>query len=320
MFYPKHHYDIMNKTIMITGIFRSGTTLTGNILGSFKNVEYSFEPPIVFTLDALLKKSEINNDIAIQILRTYLAEDIMVNYHSGRYYNMKPSDDSYILNMKSPEVIKERRENICDTNDSINLINKLDSKLVFKSPSVYFLPQILLENIKDFKIIDIKRDLFSVLGSIVKKEWFSDKNLSSTEYFSNWPYLNSNTKYNIPYFLKEEYIKLWENANEITRSAMVLNSLFSFRQDLFSKTKKSNEKTRIKEIKYEDLVAFPNDIVLEMAQFLNADLTKKTDEQIEKINYVKGKHDISKLLKNCNLKIKNELVENNKKFGYKNIK
>jgi len=42
--------DKVNSSILISGVARSGTTIVGKLISSFDGVEYSFEPPMMFTL------------------------------------------------------------------------------------------------------------------------------------------------------------------------------------------------------------------------------------------------------------------------------
>ena len=50
MKYKNNIKKILNNLIWITGCARSGTTILGKILSTLKNVEYGFEPELLFGL------------------------------------------------------------------------------------------------------------------------------------------------------------------------------------------------------------------------------------------------------------------------------
>ena len=74
---PKNAISLLSNAIVLSGSARSGTTITGKILHSFHNVEYLYEPPIIFTLLAL--RNKIGEDEFKAIYGSYLYDEFFVN-------------------------------------------------------------------------------------------------------------------------------------------------------------------------------------------------------------------------------------------------
>ena len=298
---------------MITGIFRSGTTMLGKIIGTFKNLEYCFEPPLVFHLDYLVKNDIINDDLAVEILRTYFAEDIMLNSHHGKGYNMRPSDDSCIFNMKSYSEVLSRWQNVHSSKEAIESMNSLQSRLVFKSPGVYSLLPGLLNMFSEIKIIEIKRDLKSILSSIMVKKWFVASTLMDKNYFSNWPYHNNDL--HVPYYIDREEIDFWTEANEVTKTIHVINTLTKASLEVGERIKKTHPEQYI-EVKYEHILDDPSYMIEEVSTFLDAEWTPITNQRVSEIKSTKRKYNVDDLLAKCDEKIRNDFLNYNKLLGY----
>jgi len=319
MLFPKYHYISIKDSVMISGISRSGTTLLGKIIGSFKNFEYAFEPSIIFLLDGLLLNSGMDKNIIIYIFRTFFVEDKMLSFHLGRGYNVRPSDDSCIFNMKSYSEVMDRIIKVQNTEDAIKLMISLNSRLAFKNPNVYAIIPVLLENIPNFKVIDVTRNLFDVLGSIVNKKWFNKKNLQDQNYSSNWPYHDININMHIPYYInvKKGTLNFWNNANEITRTAFILNELCDLRNNFYKFVKNNSYENQVLVLKYEDLLKYPKNKTGELSSFIDANYSEITYQKIREIDSNSKKYNIKRLLNNCEEKIKKDLIKNNGLLGYK---
>lgn len=313
MQFPKYHHNCTENAIMISGIFRSGTTMLGKIIGSFKNMEYCFEPPLLFHLNCLIKNKRMDESLAAEILRTYFAEDIMLNYHHGKEYNMRPLDDSCIFNMKSYTEVMGRWQNIRNSEDAIELMKSLESRLVFKSPAVYAIIPGLLNLYPGLKIIETRRDLKSVFSSIMAKKWFSTSIIENKNYFSNWPYHNNNL--HVPYYIDSEDINFWTEANEVTKTVHVLNTLTKTSLEFRKLIKKTHPK-QYREVKYENVLNDPTCQIEELSEFLDAEWTPITNERVDEIKSTKRKYNVDDLLAKCDEKIKNDFLNYNELLGY----
>lgn len=298
---------------MISGIFRSGTTMLGKIIGSFKNIEYCFEPPLLFHFDCLIKNKRIDERLATEILRTYFADDIMLNHHHGKEYNLRPLDDSCIFNMKSYSEVVGRWQNIRNSEDAIELMKSLKSRFVFKSPAVYAIIPGLLNVFPRLKIIETRRDLKSILSSIMAKKWFSTSVLENKNHFSNWPYYNNDL--HVPYYVDSKDIDFWIKANEVTKTVHVLNTLTKTSLELRKLIKKTHP-AQYKEMKYENVLNDPVYQIEELSEFLDAEWTPITNQRVDEIKPTKRKHNVDDLLVECDEIIRTDFLNYNELLGY----
>ncbi|MDE2291702.1 MAG: hypothetical protein KGL53_06435, partial [Elusimicrobia bacterium] len=67
--------EAVNRAVMIVGVARSGTTLAGSLVSSFDGIEYSFEPPLLFSLLPLI--DAMPADQFQLIFETYLYEELL---------------------------------------------------------------------------------------------------------------------------------------------------------------------------------------------------------------------------------------------------
>jgi Sulfotransferase family len=311
--FPKIHYDIVDNCVMVTGMYRGGTTLTGKLLGSLRNVEYIFEPPLIHHLDYLLQENEIDYRLVAELFRTYLAEDYMLNYLHGRRYNMRPSDDSSIFQTKSYEECVGRWAKINRLRDAIDLYREEGPRLIFKSPAKYTVIPIFLEFYPAFKVVEIVRDLRDVLSSILSKGWFSDENIQDWEY-GIWPFAQNNLT-NAPYVSGLSDIDDYEKADEETRAIDYINAMMKKRFEI-TKFVESKYTTCLYSFKYEDLLQNPRVAVSKISNFLQMELTSKTEEIIKTIENRKHAFDIAAVLKGCDQKLVEKFISYNKALGY----
>ena len=86
------------NTLVITGAPRSGTSLLGKLVSTLQGIEYHFEPPMVWVLSSLLSMKAVTPEIASILLQLHLHEDLLVESAHGRKANLRPGDDSMVLN------------------------------------------------------------------------------------------------------------------------------------------------------------------------------------------------------------------------------
>ena len=82
-------FEKCNNSTLITGGARNGTTILGKIFHSFNNVEYIFEPPLFFSLFALI--DSLDKDDWKLLYETYLYEEFLINALGGRNLNYNKS-------------------------------------------------------------------------------------------------------------------------------------------------------------------------------------------------------------------------------------
>lgn len=206
----------VDKSIFITGSARSGTTIMGQLVHSLSCVEYSFEPPTLFSLIPLI--GQIEKEHWQLLFRTYLYEDFFVNAISGRNLNFNPHDDSYVLNAKSSDLINERhngslRKGMVD-NHSAN------GNIAFKMPDMVPFLDSLNDYFPDLRLITMTRNPLAVINSLLSKAWFSDHSLKNENKI--YP-TRSYRSYRMPFWLKEEDFDYWIGLDELNRCAFYVS-------------------------------------------------------------------------------------------------
>lgn len=320
MDHPQIHYDIADNAVMISGIVRSGTSMLGKIVGSLDNVEYSYEPPLAFTVDHLLKSNKIDSALSSQLLRTYFSEDIVLNYHQGRGYNMRPTDESCIFNMKEYSDVLSRWHDISNVLDAANFAAASQSRLVFKTPIAYSLAKMVISNYKNAKIIEIDRNLRDVFSSIKVKNWFKQDSLSNEIYPAMWPffaYEKGGVKLTIPYYIDPHNIQSgWAELSEDDKILYLLIAAGKYKLNFMEFIETEGYGSKVLYVKYEDLLTTPDVTMRHVVFFAGIEYGKKTQELVSAIIPRERKYDVDLLFKNCDSYLLSQFNEVNERLGY----
>ncbi len=250
--------NINRNTLWITGTGRSGTTIIGKILASFKNTQYFYEPdflPSLLYLSDKIKKNHFNH-----LFENYFYIDLIKNGLNNRRINLNKRDDSYFFNSKNKSDLKIKRNF-----DIFNSKKGKVPKVIIKLPD--FVEQILkLKDFFNFKIIYVDRDPLEVINSMIKKKWWS-KNLNRT-----FPVIEFKKEF-YPWWLKRSQYNEWKNLNEYERCALYIIRI--------KKSLKNNQKIKI--INYADLISDPNKFVKNLSIITRLSPSSKTFSLIKKI-------------------------------------
>jgi len=253
------------SAILISGSARSGTTIIGKVIHSLKGVEYSFEPPALFSLIPLIESIKENN--WKMLYETYLYEDFFINSICGRSINCNIADDSSIYKVKSKSSIDARLIKSVDKVKAEKI--GADRVIAYKMPDITpFIPK-LIEYYPDMRVIFMERGPIETINSLLAKGWFS-KNGSTSN--MTWPFVIEN-EIKIPFWVCDKDSDLWCAMSEIDRCAYY-----------YIRVNNVNIPNAIK-ISYEDLILDPLNTVSELANRLQLDFGPKTNELIGSIAY-----------------------------------
>ena len=277
--------------ILISGPARSGTSLLGNLIASFESIEYSFEPPLLFTL--LRLKKQIPLESWKLVYETYIYEDLLLGAVSGRSSNFRKKDESSIYNYKTNEEAQRRLEGPGSKLQIQQL--SADRRLAIKVPDVVDVLPSLLNFYPDMSVITIFREPIATINSWLSRAWLSDESLTGENtIFPFKKYKN----FRIPHFIplgKEEY---FVELSELGRIVYYLNHAYESISVLPKKIL----------IRYEDMCNQPIETILYLSRVLKTIPTKKTNELMSKIRPVE----------NLNQKVSNDyscnLEETNSKY------
>ena len=201
-----------NRAILIAGSARSGTTILGKIIHSFKNVEYRFEPGMFFWLFPLLPT--LSKDQWKLLYEAYLFEEILIQSLCGRTINTNRADESSIYNVKSEQEISRRLKKSLPQSQAAHSARA--HRIAYKLPNVVPYLPILRRYYPYMDIVIAVRKAPEVLNSLLKKGWFSNRSLRQLT--STWP---SRIKRNIwiPFWVRPEDESRWIRMDELHRAA-----------------------------------------------------------------------------------------------------
>lgn len=260
------HRNIKN-TLVITGAPRSGTSLLGKLISTLDGIDYHFEPPMVWVLASLLSMKALSPDVASVLLRLYLHEDLLLESAHGRKANLRPGDDSLVLNsMHWPELLS-RWQNIRNRDDAIRYVSERQLRLAFKTPSVIDAIPFFEAALPESKFIIIMRDGRDVVKSILQKGWFSDEGMKD----NYWPYKVVDGV-GTTHLVEDAMVAHWAVMNEATRACYLWRRDAEFA--LEARSRGLGE--RLYMLSYEALRLDPTGIMEQIAKFLETTTTDLT--------------------------------------------
>lgn len=284
---------LVGEAIFISGVARSGTTILGKAIHSMDEVEYAFEPSLLFSLIPLL--NNFHQDDWKLLFETYLYEDFIINAIAGRSINCNKSDDSSIYRVKNDEDIENRLNISLSKVMAISMVR--NKTLALKMPDMApFFPKIKVLY-PHMRMIVMRRNAGDVINSLMQKKWFSNEMLDQGLV---WPFDNSYSV-NIPFWVKKCDYDYWLGLTEIDRCAyyyIKMNENFNgFSNYTF--------------INYDDLLENPSLIISNLASELGLSYGEKTKEIINSIHRTNSVRDIS-ILSQVSISLREEMLLHSK--------
>lgn len=282
--------EFVKRSILITGSARSGTTILGKLVGTLKNVEYFFEPPLLFSVYANYKAS--NQQIADNTVATYLFEDLLLQRLMARNVNINKNDDSSIFHQLSSEEVERRSR--------LNLRKYELVDLAYQKKIAYKIPDIVpllddIEFLKDHSILRCRRDISEQVNSLYNRKWFAEENLSDSQI---WPNKYFGEK-KFPFWLNKEFYQIWYDCKEVDRC-------FIYSAHMEVRLNADN----ILNVNYSEFINNKHDLVDRICRFLSLEPSILTSEVVnsikvqpttKKMNLNKVSKDVIKL---CNERLK----------------
>lgn len=300
----------IKNTLVITGAPRSGTSLLGKLISTLDGIDYHFEPPMVWVLASLLSMKALSPDVASVLLRLHLHEDLLLESAHGRKANLRPGDDSLVLNsMHWPELLS-RWQTIRNRDDAIRYVSERQLRLAFKTPSVIDAIPFFEAALPECKFIIIMRDGRDVVKSILQKGWFSDEGMKD----NYWPYKVVDGV-STTHLVEDSMVGQWATMNEATRACYLWRRDAEFALE----ARNSGLGDKLYMLSYEALRLDPTGMMEQIAKFLSTtttDLTKLSMLSVRPMaeNPVSGKrYDFLDEVDASELKKFNEL---NSAWGY----
>ena len=273
------------NTIVITGSPRSGTSLLGRLISTLEGIDYHFEPTMVSVLSALLSMKALSPEVASVLLQLHLHEDLLLESAHGRKANLRPGDDSLVLNSIHWTELLTRWQAVSNHNDAIRYISDKHLQLAFKTAGIIDLIPFLEVALPESRFIIIMRDGRDVVKSIIKKRWLSDEGLED----NYWPYkLVDGIK--APHLVEDSMVGDWAKMNEVTRAC------YLWRRDaeFALQARDSGLGKRLHILSYEELGRNPGASMDEIAKFLSTRITDLTMSGILSVRPMADKKEAGK--------------------------
>jgi len=262
-----------NSSILISGPARSGTSLLGNLIASFRSIEYSYEPNLLWLLLRLNRQSFLESWKLIY--ETFLYEDLFLGEVSGRSTNLRTKDESSIFRHKDEKEIQQRLEGPGSRLEIQKL--SVDKRLAVKIPDIVDVIPSLSEMYPGMSIVIAIREPIATINSWLSKAWLSDKSLmGGLTLFPFRKYKN----FQIPHFIPFTNAKYFVELSERDRVVYYLNHVY----ELINLVPKKIL------IRYEDICSQPNEVVRYLSTALKTTPTNKTDQLILQIRQIENLH------------------------------
>jgi len=270
------------RITIITGVSRSGKSLLGQLLGSMHNVEHVDEPWLSMMLPVIQGKGLIDQEFIKMLLRSF-TEELFNDVILLRRANFRPSDISSIWTCKSAREILFRLGNLHSRDDVRRYVHENDSMLLYNLTGTVPYLSFFYKTFPNCKIIHVVRNGLEVALETVNKHWFSDnqlKNPLSNDLFRE--YQNIDGKYYLPWWLQEEDTELFLSMNEFARGLCYWRTLLELSQKQITELRESHSRT-YHEVKYEDLIQNPTQVLKEISTFLEISPSEKTESVLSTI-------------------------------------
>ena len=260
-----------NRIVIITGVSRSGTSILGRITGSFRNVEYLFQPTIIRLLPTLAGEGLTDFEFSSQLLKGILFEDYYLQLLHGRNVNFKRSDMSFIGRYQDLRSVKKRWLKYERREDVLGDIFKGQYIFVVKINGIHSLLPTLEKMFKGMKVVNIVRNGNDVISSSIKRGWYTDEWLNY--HMVEWMRPG---RVRVPWFIPAEDADKFCAWNSETRVAYIWR-IFT------AATSYYKNKSNYLELRYEDLIENPERITKVCEEFMGEQRTEVTFKNIEAV-------------------------------------
>ena len=271
--------QVAGEIVILTGVTRSGTTITGKLFSTFTSVEYEYEPWIARSIPIIAQAGLLDQEFGSKLLRKF-ANELMVTRLLGRNVNLRPSDSSYILSVLSQDELEYRWEQLSERKDAIQYAKKRRSIFMMKMTNMPSYYEFFQRSFLNLKLIHVVRNGLDVALSISKKAgWYTDERLRTSEGF-NLSKVVTNKKtgaeYVVPFHIPPEEA---ETFSQLTPFARGLHSWCIVMEQHQTEQKRLalNSKNYF-EFKYEDLLKTPDSVVKAVSDFVGTTKSPFTDQ------------------------------------------
>ncbi len=316
MLFPAHHFGKTRDMAGVLGIERSGTSLVGNLIATFSGAEYAFEPALLSYYEAREIEGNLDRSEMAGVLRTYFAQNVLMEGIHGRGYNLRPNDETCALNYKPYAEIVRRWTSIAGTADALGYCESHpELRVVFKVSSIYRIIPRLAEAFPALRLVEVRRDLASVAGSLLIKRWYHDDLIRNAPRSLTWPLAAEVEGVQIPYFVPQADFAFWAGASEASRAVYACIKAAEGSLALKRYLTDNGCLNRILDVPFEIFVDAPRPRLQRIADFLGMGFGEMTEAMLLRIDPARAKPPEVDLRGQCDRRLYDEFTEINKTYS-----
>jgi len=205
-------WQTAKRSLCITGVGRSGTTILGTLMYSLQEVEYQFEPPsLVYLLHCI---EHLNPDVFRYIFSHIVYSEVLGRSLAGRNLNFNSHDWSYVFKAKTPTEVRKRFEHTMTASDFHDACSRFTP--AFKIPDIIRQSSILHQRVPGIRTIAMIRNPSDTVASMVRRRWYADPITFAT----SGAIKRFGTQL-IPYGLDRKNADRWISMSDIDRSYLI---------------------------------------------------------------------------------------------------
>lgn len=267
-----------DRTLIITGVGRSGTSVLGKLVGSLAGAFYLYEPAAMKLVPFLAHVDPTNAAAYGQLARALFFEDHFLQLVHGRTLNFNTRDESYVGNYMEEAEYAGRWESLRSRADALAYFERERPLLVVKTPEFQPLMGVASAIFPGVRFLHITRDGNDVIGSTVARRWYDDAYMNGTlvDWVEPAP---AGAPANLPFYLDGETGAAWGGWDNPTRAAAVWRTLTEA-----GLAYAGAHPVQVHTLSYEALVADPAGQVGRVAEFVGTQVTDITRRQIAGIS------------------------------------
>ncbi len=266
---------LVRDPVLLVGVARSGTTLTGRLIGGLAEIEYEYEPWLLRQLPIFAGLGLMSREAAALLMRGH-AQELLVGHLLGRNVNTRPSDDSRFANTKTEAELRRRWSSLGDRADVEREVRDRGLRLCTKLVNCHGLYDVLDEAFPRAHFVTIHRNGFDTAHSLAARRLLDDDVLQYED--TVMPRRRAAAGQLVPWWLEREREEEFAKWDVYSRCLHMWTSLIE--QHERSCASHPSIRERLLEIRYEDLLADVDGTLDRITEFIGTGTRTERTRQI----------------------------------------
>ncbi len=256
---------LVKDLLIVEGISRSGKFLLANILNGLSGIEPVQYHGLLEHIPFLLESGFLTKEVAKELLRCEI-DTHCYEMAIGRTLNHRRGDKSSIYNVPEPEKYLHRGEEP-DGDEALKRFYKSKAYSFFILHELMPNIKVYLETFPGIKVVSLERSPVELVASWYKRGLA--KRLGDDPKLFIIPFKDASGPY--PWYIAGQ-TKRYAKASEMDRVIMSITTLMERSRASYKKLSPS-QKAKMLSVRYEEILANPNQLVKKLQKFLNRPVT-----------------------------------------------